>query len=462
MKIKLQLVALFFFQSSYFLYGQTFTDLQNGFSTLSNASTAWADYDNDGDMDFALIGFSSVSAEIGIIYHNDSNGMFSMAFSLPFPVSSGAVSWGDYDHDGDLDLLVNGQNGSGGAVTTLYRNDGSNVFTPVTTSLPGIVGITRWLDYDGDGWLDVLMSGVGNSFSGDSTRLFHNDTNGAFSEVMINLPGYFPSDISIVDFDHDGDMDFFLTGGTITFSTFPITRLYQNNGNGVFTNVPFNFRNLSTGTSAWTDNDSDGDVDLLYNGTDSTGLGITVIYRNDGAGNFTLLNANLPGSGEPGSVAWADIDNDGDLDILLGGPQTLLRNDGSNIYSDITPASFQSSVPCSFADMDNDGDPDILLISQSGGSFASTIYRNENITVIKEINSESTIQVYPNPANDILTIQLNSATKDFTLTVFNTLGEQVFKSSTSKNLDVSSFLQGMYFIQIKSNNHDYQSKFIKQ
>lgn len=460
--MKIILTVIIIFHSSAFLFGQSFTDLQNGFPTLSGASAAWADYDNDGDMDFALIGASSVSGNIGNIYRNDSNGIFTMVFSLPFPVSNGAISWGDYDHDSDLELLVNGQDGSGGVVTTLYRNDGSNVFTPVTTSLPGMAGITRWIDYDGDGWVDVLMSGVGNSFSGDSTRLFNNDTNGVFSEVTINLPGYFPSDISIVDFDNDGDLDFFIIAGTVTFSTFPITRLYQNNGSGVFTVVPFNFRNLSTGTSVWADNDSDGDVDLLYDGTDSTGLGHSLIYRNDGAGNFTLLNINLPGSGEPGSGAWADIDNDGDLDVLLGGPQTLLRNDGSNVYSDITPASFQSSVPCYFNDFDNDGDPDILLISQSGGSFASTIYRNENITLINEINSTVSFQVYPNPATNILSIQLNSIKENFTMTVFNILSEQIFKSSNQKSIDVSCFSAGLYFINVHQGNKTMSAKFIKQ
>jgi hypothetical protein len=174
------------------------------------------------------------------------------------------------------------------------------------------------MDYDGDGWLDVIMGGIGNSFLEDSIRLFHNDTTGMFSEILVDLPGYYPSDISIVDFDVDGDMDFFFTGGTLSVSTFPVTLLFSNEGNAQFAQVPFPFISLSTGTAAWADYDHDGDPDLLYDGLDSLiGLGVTLLYRNDSPDLFTRMETNLPGSGEPGSVDWADVDGDGDLDILL-------------------------------------------------------------------------------------------------------------------------------------------------
>jgi len=466
------LSAFLFFQSSAILLAQPFTDLQNGFPTLGNASTAWGDYDNDGDLDFAVIGFSGVTAEVGSIYRNDGNGIFTLAFSLDFPVSSGALSWGDYDHDGDLDLLVNGQNGSGGplAITTLYRNEGNSLFTAINNALPGVIGISRWIDYDGDGWLDIVMSGIGNSITNDSTWLIHNDTNGVFTQVSVNLPGYYASDISVVDFNNDGKMDFFLTGGSVSPSVFPITKLYQNNGNGIFTEVLFNFKNLSTGTSVWADYDNDGDKDLLYNGIDSSfTLAFTMMYRNDGNGNFSLINTNLPGSGEPGSVDWADMDNDGDLDILLGGPETLLRNDGNNVFSDITPVNFQQSVPCSFADIDNDGDLDILLISQSGGFTASTIHRNEIIMSVDESNYSDYFFTYPNPVVGVLNIHSVKKMRgalEYVLT--NITGEEVFNhqinnSSADFSIDVASLQPALYFLTIRQNSlMIYSGKIIVQ
>ena len=457
MNKNLPLITLITFFTISLLPAQNFTDLQNGFPSLTGASTAWADYDGDEDLDFALIGFSSVTAEIGSIYRNDGDGVFTLIKNLDFPVSSGAVSWGDYDHDGDPDLLVNGQGGnfSPPAVTTLFRNDGNDVFTVVASGLPGVIGISRWIDYDGDGWLDVIMGGIGNSFLEDSIRLFHNDTTGVFTEVQIHLPGYYASDIAVADFDLDGDMDFFFTGGTLSPSTFPVSHLYSNEGNAQFTEVPFPFLDLSTGTAAWADYDHDGDPDLLYDGLDSTILlGKTLLYRNDSMGLFKLIDANLPGSGEPGSVDWADMDQDGDLDILIGGPTTLLRNNGNNIYTDITPIDFQQGVPCSFADIDGDGDQDVLIIAASGGDSGSSIHRNEMITAVADIQQAIPFSVFPNPANDKLTIHFGKKINgkiDFH--AMNAFGQEVLiqtveNPGADQVVNVSSLIPALYFYTI--------------
>jgi|GEM_PF-2378478 len=461
MKKNLPLITLLILFTTPLLHAQSFTDLQNGFPSLTGASSAWADYDGDEDLDFALIGFSSVTAEIGSIYRNDGSGVFTLIKNLEFPVSSGAVSWGDFDHDGDPDLLVNGQGGnfSPAAVTTLYRNDGNDVFTVVASGLPGVIGISRWIDYDRDGWLDVIMGGIGISFLEDSIRLFHNDTTGVFTEVQINLPGYYSSDIAVADFDLDGDMDFFFTGGTLSPSTFPVTQLYRNDGNAQFAEVPFPFMDLSTGTAAWADYDHDGDPDLLYDGLDSTILvAKTLLYRNDSLGLFALIDANLPGSGEPGSVDWADMDNDGDLDILIGGPTTLLRNDGNNVYTDITPVDFQQGVPCSFADVDSDGDQDVLIIAASGGDSGSSIHRNEMITAVPDIQEASPSFVFPNPVSDQLTISFNKKISgNISFHIMNSLGQDVFNqeiknAEAEQVVNVSSLSPALYFYTISKDD----------
>ncbi len=432
-------------------FGQTFTNLHNGFPTLQNASVAWGDYDHDGLPDLARIGFSGTTAEVSTIYHNDGDGVFTLVYTLSVQVSDGAVSWGDYDHDGDLDLLVNGQNGSAGppAVTTLVRNDGGGLFTELTGVIPGVIGVARWIDYDGDGWLDVVTCGLGVSLAGDSTRLFHNDTTGTFTEVPSHLPGFAASDISVVDFDMDNDMDFFLTGGTLSVSTFPVTKLYRNDGAGNYTEVPSPFKNLSTGTSKWADYDHDGDPDLLYDGIDSTFVtGHTMLYRNDGAGNFTLINANLPGSGEPGSVDWADIDNDGDLDILLGGPTTLLRNDANNSFVDITPADFPPSVPNSFADIDNDGDQDILFGS------SSAIFRNDLITDIIEMHGNDDLRISPNPAHNVIMLGYTHCNAgrieiyDFSGQLLNRMYTEIAAIGPEATIDISQIAPGIYFLKM--------------
>ncbi len=447
MKKIVHLLILFVALSSVVMNAQTFTNLNNGFPSVEGAFVAWADYDNDGKPDFAFAGFSSSIAEVSRIYHNDGDGTFSLAYTLNMQVT-GAVSWGDYDQDGDLDLLVNGQNGGPGdpAITTLVRNDGSGVFTEVPIDIPGVIGVSRWIDYDGDGWPDVLTCGLGVTLSADSTRLFHNNSNGTFTEVSTNLPDFLASYISVVDYDNDGDMDLFVPGESMPSSGFPLTKLYRNEGGGNFTEVPFPFINLATGTSKWADFDNDGDLDVLYDGLDSTGLlPVTVIYRNDGEDDFTLMNTDLPGSGEPGTVDWADVDNDGDLDVLLGGPTALLRNDGNNMYTDITPPDFPFGAALSFQDIDNDGDQDVLALG-----LPSTIFRNELLTGVNEPSNADKFSVYPNPAQTDFTLSTGETLKNARVDIVSMTGREIYQSVIVDQTSVIHFDEpaGIYFVKI--------------
>ena len=88
----------------------------------------------------------------------------------------------------------------------------------------------------------------------------------------------------------------------------------------------------------------------------------TLIILNNlsSAQTFTDLNSQLPGL-ENGSAAWADIDNDGDLDVLLS--SNLFRNDGNGIFTDVSPQPAQSvyAIPAMFMDYDKDSDADIFM-----------------------------------------------------------------------------------------------------
>ena len=102
-----------------------------------------------------------------------------------------------------------------------------------------------------------------------------------------------------------------------------------------------------------------------------------------------------------------------------------------------------------------------ILSHEDNGMMGQFIVTSSTVGVNEIKNVDNSIHVYPNPANDLLTLQLNSMDENFTVEVFNTLGEQVFKSATSKNLDVSSFSQGMYFIHVHHSNQVLMAKFIK-
>jgi hypothetical protein len=81
----------------------------------------WGDYDNDGDLDILLTGFDGASGKIARIYRND-NGGFSSTNTEPIGVSRSSIAWGDYDNDGDLDILLAGFPQLS-PVTRVYRNN---------------------------------------------------------------------------------------------------------------------------------------------------------------------------------------------------------------------------------------------------------------------------------------------------------------------------------------------------
>ncbi|HPS40052.1 MAG TPA: VCBS repeat-containing protein, partial [Candidatus Cloacimonadota bacterium] len=285
----------------------SFTPVTTTLPALSNSAGSWGDFDNDGDMDLVVSGNLTPA-----VYRNNGSGYFTnVNINIPTLIGSSA-SWGDYDNDGDLDLLVAGQGPNYTPTTKLYRNDAVG-FNEVSTSIIGVNSANvTWGDYDSDGFLDVLISGgiPGVNYDYPYTKVFRNQRNGTFIDINSGIQGIKGGSNSWVDYDNDGDLDIFLFGNIAAYSSTPSTKLYRNDGNGLFTFVATNIPNIDIGSSAWGDFDSDGDLDLLISG-DTSSDRITRIYRNDGNGNFTDLNAGLPGL-SLSKVSWGDLDNDGD------------------------------------------------------------------------------------------------------------------------------------------------------
>ena len=103
------------------------------------------------------------------------------------------------------------------------------------------------------------------------------------------------------------------------------------------------------------------------------------------------------------------------------------------------------------------------ILSHEDNGMMGQFIINPIASGLNEIsNANNNILVYPNPANALLTIQINSSTKNFTVEIFNLIGEQIFKASNNINIDVSSFSQGLYFIKVKQDNKIMIAKFMKQ
>jgi hypothetical protein len=359
----------------------TFTDVTRTAGLLFEGyglGCAAADYDNDGNVDIYITAVGS-----NHLFRNLGNGKFADVTAkagVADPGFSTSAVWFDYDNDGKLDLFVahyidwsiekdqfctlDGKNKSyctpqayKGESSTLFHNSGNGTFENVTQRA-GLhdptsksLGIAL-LDYDNDGWLDLFVSN-----DTEPNKLYHNNHNGTFTDEAV-AAGVAYGDAGTVragmgtdaaDFDNSGWQS--LVIGNFTNEGMA---LYHNDGSGLFTDVAgasgisrMSVQSLTFG-SFFFDYDLDGFLDILaVNGHVADDINVVQpkvkyaqpphLFRNKGKSKFEEVTDQLGRALQQPIVgrgaAYADFDNDGDLDLLLtanNGPVRLLRNDNGN------------------------------------------------------------------------------------------------------------------------------------
>ncbi|MBN1406468.1 MAG: VCBS repeat-containing protein [Calditrichaceae bacterium] len=192
--------------------GWTFTDITDDqFPDLNGGSAAWADFDKDGDLDVAIMGMLSLGSPYFDIYKNE-GGSFA-AFGLELTqIGYGQLMWGDYDADGDPDLLFSGETtGLFQMRNGIVRNDGSDVFTELHPFDSWIgLGSSWWVDYDSDGDLDAFFTGVDSLFGRQSVAYANKE--GTFELAAVSLPPISHGSMGWGDYNDDGKIDVILTG----------------------------------------------------------------------------------------------------------------------------------------------------------------------------------------------------------------------------------------------------------
>jgi len=392
-------------------------DLPAGSESLGGAGVDHVDLNDDGFPDLVI----ALDAGV-VLWTNDGFGTFSDASGgIAFPGDAlSAIATGDVDGDGDADLLTGGGFDDFLSVPDrLWRNDGSGNFTQDPTFPPG-VGLTKTMelgDYDRDGDLDIAVATIAENqlaVPGGQCRLLRNDGAGHFSEDAAFLAGAWNAPagntaLRTGDIDSDGDLDLIVARGNPS----AVDVLLRNDGTAHFADVsasnmvPLHADNTQDLTFA--DIDNDGDLDLLKANSvlsTPTAQSSDVMINQGGAqggtqGVFVDDSTSFlePTTGTDGirlTVQAADIDVDGDLDVLvtvheLGGADHLLfLNQGgaqNGIVGKMTrqtwfdPGDFISFGATIF-DMDHDGDLDILMTA--GGSvianppdpFAVRLFQN--------------------------------------------------------------------------------------
>jgi len=250
--------------------------------------SVWGDLDHDGWLDLVIANGVLNDGSTPQIYRNNRNGTFTRATPFQEPPEWGAigVALGDYDKDGDLDILINGLNQ---APNRLYRNDGNWKFTEVSREA-GVVQpphngfVCFFFDYDNDGWPDVLTTSLAPwdavleglqegyqppSVHPDANRLFRNNGNGTFTDVTRKAGLHYPTGTmgaGVADLDNDGYLDIYLGTGDPQLTRLEPNRLFRNQGNGTFSDITRSTGLARPGNKghgvSFIDFDNDGDLDV--------------------------------------------------------------------------------------------------------------------------------------------------------------------------------------------------------
>jgi len=363
---------------------QPFTEISPGLPEKLFPCVAVGDYDGDCDLDVLVAASGSHDIAFSTIYTN-SGGTFTDSGIVLLGLSRATAAWGDFDGDGDLDLAMTGLTTAGIPTTVIYRNNGGTFTVLTNSALLGVfAGNIAWGDYDGDGDLDLLVTGINSASAAGVafTRLYRND-GGVFTSVAHPFPNCYTGAVAWGDYNKDGRLDVVIMGAQTAGGL--VAGIWRNDDDGSFTNIGAPLPGTDLGFAVWGDYDNDGDLDLLFGGNSNEGW-ISRIYRNDG-GTFTNINAGLQGL-LWSSAAWGDYNNDGNLDIMLMGYDAVGQTNVSRLYRNDAGTFVDSGATfhnlylgtLSWMDYDNDGDLDLLLAGNTGGLDVLRIYRNNTLT----------------------------------------------------------------------------------
>jgi len=290
--------AAFYDETTTLIYenlgGGSFGRVDAGITSIRTGVVTWGDCDNDGDLDILVSGCHGSDNQVTEIYINKGMNRFEpLETELPgFRYNDGA--WGDYDNDGDLDFILSGDAQVSGWVTKIYENHGNYAFSPIASNFPGLKdGAVEWGDYDHDGDLDLVLSGRVNwdqieemfpdverntspmFFDQGITIIYKNQGGDRFEPLPITLPRVLYSSVQWGDYDVDGDLDLLLTGELYGSG---VTKIFRNEGNDLFVDSDIILPGVHRGCARWVDWNGDGTLDLVMfgNGVENVGS-----YRNN-------------------------------------------------------------------------------------------------------------------------------------------------------------------------------------
>lgn len=473
------------------------------------------------------------ATNINIQYQLPGGGFQSV--NIPTSPADNSPSWsiaaGDIDGNGYNDLLY----GGGSGATFMIANDNGTAFTELSFDEYIFCQRTNFVDINADGHLDAF-----SCHDVDANVAFYNDGNNNLTFVQGGLGetcGNYGS--QWIDYDGDGDIDLFVAKCGCDATDL----LMRNNGDGTFTNVAPELGladNHQSWSSAWGDFDNDGDMDVLIGSSSS---GYHKLMRNNGNGTFSNVTANsgfdlLNGQ----SIEWAthDFNNDGYLDIIGSG--SIMYGNGDLLFTRTTGMPGANAI----GDLNSDGFLDIASFSgamlnsgngnkwlkvntigtvsnrngigarvritsalgsqirdiKSGDAFSTMssmtahfglgqdntvsevevrwpsgiittltdVPANSTLNIVESVSTALTttpdrgsLRVYPNPTEGLLTVESRDLGKIERAVVLDVAGKQVLTPTLlGGRVDVSALAPGMYRLVVMSEGRSHTSSFVRE
>lgn len=458
----------FFTEPRYVDPGIFVKDEISDIAKLSRGDFDAGDYDNDGDLDLILFGVEDI-VDVGIfpylyIYENNAGVYCKTDYSLNATnpdASPGCVKWVDFDQDGWLDVVFSGKDDNYAPLTQFYKNDNLTLTLQPDMTLKFGEASMDWCDFNKDGFPDVAI--WGNASPRTRDVVIYKNANGSLIEYQsLDLGDYHPGIHKWIDINADGWMDIIKTGYQLKHTKFFL------NKEGNFTDVP-----LTIESERWmpynynidyADIDNDGDVDLL--------IGPFLLKRQGDS--FALDETQLARFSDAFGAFW-DFNQDGFADVLLigskrdevGRDQTyihLYRNERGRLVlaKEVRFGKEYFLFSAQWLDLNKDDKIDLAAMTDDGFLI---YYNSMDITQIKSHplpQSTRLLQVYPNPFNAGTTIRYElPATSKVTLALYDIHGRRVAtlvnqrqeKGGHKINWNAEGCASGVYFGSIQAGDY---------
>jgi hypothetical protein len=497
---------IYFYKNNQGVFQRVFFNISD---TSEQKQLIWADLNNNGHKDLLVCSFGASNK----VYLNNGSFVFTeqilSEYDNSIPSKTFTANVGDIDNDGDLDIFLGNRSFTDSIPNQLFLNDGTGVFTDVTTSFffdsiyyPTFC--TAFLDYNNDGMADIYTAedryfGQNQLYQNIGSGQFTDETNTSGTGVWIDAMG-----LSIADYNQDGLLDIYVSNGP---SGNP---LFYNNGDGTFKDTA-NYAGISFNAIAWSnhffDYDNDGYLDLHVCATGgSNAPGKNGLYQSLGNGTFQNTTTDILDFDSTISFASAigDYNNDGFPEIAvnnvfpdsaqlwenssssnnwvkinLEGTQSNTEGLGSwiKLYANGLTQSHYVQAGTGFQGQNSQNIlfgigganlVDSLIIQWPSGQTDHfySLSANQLFSFIEgqSVNlhefAENSFSVYPNPFENIITLSV-PLNESYSIQLFTSQGKLIHERANIREINTENLSPGVYYLHIKSKKKLYSFKLIK-